>query len=182
MKKAHSQAELGAGRGKPPPAFARQRSLSQVKSQLARVSVSSRDSVKRGNSVDSVAESSVGSSSSSCSSPLIQQRRMSLPSQQPETRLGGAESRTPKLAALPKLATRTHHHKTPKQPMEEDQNQDKTSPKYPTQPMQSDTKTAESANVAAKRSEKEVALEGEIEKLKGDLAKVYYQVCTTVYL
>lgn len=172
IKKAHSQAELGGGRGKPPPSLAKQRSLSQVKSQLARVSVSSRDSVKRGSSVDSVAESSVGSSSSSCSSPLIQQRRMSLPSQQPELRLGGEGRHPTDMAALPKLATRTHHKIPPKQPAEEHQSQQKTPTKHPTEPAQLDAKTVESADVMARKSGKEMQLEGEIEKLKGDLAKV----------
>ena len=168
MKKAQSQADLGRGADKT-PTLPKQRSLTQVKSQLARVSVTSKDSWLHG-SVESVQDGSVGSHSGSSSpvtpSPLVQRRRMSLPSQPPllaqgDTAMKGQKvnsgSTLPKLAVrgqemsseppLPKLAVRGHHKVLV-------------------------SADAESAAVVHPKSEREEELEGEIEKLKGDLAKV----------
>ncbi len=155
MKKSHSQAELGRrGRGGKLPSLTKQGSLTQVKSQLARVSVSSRGSLQQGSSVDSI--SSAGSSSGSSRSPLVHHRRMSLgatphqatPTRRkaPPTRGEAGNSTGP---PLPKLAVR-------KSPPKQAANQNSD---------------AESAEVAIKKSGREIELEGEIEKLKGDLAK-----------
>ena len=135
MKKSVSQAELGRrGPGKP-PSLSKHSSLTQVKHQLARVSVSSRDPLKPG-STDSMHD---GTSSSSSSSPLLNHRKASL----------GSQDMAP---PLPKLAVR-ELHKTP-----------------PKQAPSTAKESVESAEVV--KSERELELEGQIEKLKGDLAKV----------
>lgn len=140
MKKSLSQAELGRrGPGKP-PSLSKHSSLTQVKHQLARVSVSSKDP----GSMDSVHDSS---SSSSNSSPLLNHRKASMGS------LPSQDMPPP----LPKLAVRELH---------------KTPPKHAAPMVTAAKESVESAEVVAKKSERELELEGEIEKLKGDLAKV----------
>ena len=165
MKKSRSQAELGRrGAGKP-PSLSKHSSLTQVKSQLARVSVSSKDSLKPG-SVESM-DSSVSSSGSS-NSPLIHHRRMSLgslPLQAPPSQGKAPHNRGGDIGGgaappLPKLAVR-ELHKTASKPAADHSNNTATT-----------MEATESAEVPLKKSERELELEGEIERLKGDLAKV----------